>query len=259
MNQPKVACLFGSENDRIHAEHLKQTLNRQDFAVDVHYLSAHRTPKELREFCQFNGHHYHAIVGGAGLAAHLAGTISAHTLLPVFGLPLPGAFAGLDSFLSTLQMPKGIPVLTCGMGQDQAIGHVLRRSFFWDDMLAISISSDDAQHELWEKNKHLINELGIELITEDIPSGKFARLAMIDIENHQGAEITAEFYLPVMTQNQNPQLALTLFDITKKMGQGVWIGTNRLDNALLSLCRLKESWRTPRETLLWAYKEGRRK
>jgi phosphoribosylaminoimidazole carboxylase PurE protein len=84
----------------------------------LHILSAHRTPEEVARFAKEareNG--YAAIIAGAGMAAHLAGAIAAHTTLPVLGVPLPGGVMdGMDALLSTVQMPAGIPVATFAVG-----------------------------------------------------------------------------------------------------------------------------------------------
>ena len=86
-------------------------------------MSAHRNPLEVHEFCisaPSNG--YKILIGAAGMAAHLAGAIKANSILPVIGVPLDGGIlTGLDSVLSTMQMPKGVPVATMSVGKSGAI------------------------------------------------------------------------------------------------------------------------------------------
>ena len=86
-------------------------------------MSAHRNPVEVHDFCTSapsNG--YKILVGAAGMAAHLAGAIKANSILPVIGVPLDGGIlTGLDSVLSTMQMPKGVPVATMSVGKSGAI------------------------------------------------------------------------------------------------------------------------------------------
>ena len=110
----KVAVLMGSPSDKDKMAPAADTLARYGIEADVRVMSAHRTPTVVAEFvssARDNG--YAAIICGAGLAAHLAGAVAAHTTLPVIGVPLSaGALNGVDALYSTVQMPKGIPVAT---------------------------------------------------------------------------------------------------------------------------------------------------
>jgi len=110
----RVAILMGSPNDADKMAPAAATLERYGIEADVRVMSAHRSPAEVAEFTRSardNG--YKAIICGAGMAAHLAGAVAAHTTLPVIGVPLSGgAINGWDSLLATVQMPKGIPVAT---------------------------------------------------------------------------------------------------------------------------------------------------
>ena len=119
----KVAILIGSETDRVTMESANKYYEYFNIDFEIKVLSAHRNPVEVHEFCSTapsNG--YKIIVGAAGMAAHLAGAIKANTILPVIGVPLDGGIlTGLDSLLSTLQMPKGVPVATMSVGKSGAI------------------------------------------------------------------------------------------------------------------------------------------
>jgi phosphoribosylaminoimidazole carboxylase PurE protein len=114
----KVAVLLGSKSDVKYWEESKKYIEYFNILADLHILSAHRTPEEVARFAKEarrNG--YAAIIAGAGMAAHLAGAIAAHTTLPVLGVPLPGGVLdGVDALLSTVQMPAGIPVATFAVG-----------------------------------------------------------------------------------------------------------------------------------------------
>jgi len=119
----KIAILIGSETDRVTMEAANAYYEYFNISFEIKVLSAHRTPVEVHEFAsnaKING--YKIIVGAAGMAAHLAGAIKANTTLPVIGVPLDGGIlTGLDSLLSTLQMPKGVPVATVTVGKAGAI------------------------------------------------------------------------------------------------------------------------------------------
>ena len=119
----KVAVLIGSDTDRPILEKSIPYFNYFSIDVEILTMSAHRNPDVVAEFCKsarVNG--YSILVGAAGMAAHLAGAIKANSSLPVIGVPLPGGILdGLDSVLSTMQMPKGVPVATMSVGGAGAI------------------------------------------------------------------------------------------------------------------------------------------
>ncbi len=119
----KVAILMGSETDRPIMEAALPYLDHFQVPYEVHILSAHRNPGQVARFAsgaRENG--FGVLVAGAGMAAHLAGAVKAHSTLPVIGVPLPGGVAdGLDALLSTVQMPKGVPVATVSVGKAGAI------------------------------------------------------------------------------------------------------------------------------------------
>ena len=119
----KVAVLIGSESDRETMESGRQYFDYFQIQMDLRVMSAHRNPEEVSEFAtsaRKNG--YHVLIGAAGMAAHLAGALKAHSTLPVIGVPLKGGVGdGMDALLSTVQMPKGVPVATMAVGQAGAI------------------------------------------------------------------------------------------------------------------------------------------
>jgi len=130
----KVAILMGSPNDRDKMAPAVRTLEEFGLEPDEHVLSAHRTPEAvvaMARGARENG--YVAFICGAGMAAHLAGAVAAHTTLPVVGVPLSGgALNGVDALYATVQMPKGIPVATV------AIDGALNAALLVIEMLAIS-------------------------------------------------------------------------------------------------------------------------
>src|SRR5437660_12154395 len=116
MPQPKtlVAVVMGSKSDWETMRHAVETLDELGVPNASRVLSAHRTPEATAEFAREAADRgIRVIIAGAGAAAHLAGVIAGHTWLPVLGVPIPSsALEGLDSLLSTAQMPGGIPVGT---------------------------------------------------------------------------------------------------------------------------------------------------
>lgn len=124
MNKPKVALIMGSDSDFDKLKGCITKLKQFDIEVDVNVISAHRTPEKAAEFASSaESRGIEVIICAAGMAAHLAGVIAAHTVVPVIGIPIKCTFDGMDALLATVQMPPGIPVATVGVdnGQNAAI------------------------------------------------------------------------------------------------------------------------------------------
>lgn len=120
---PLVIVVMGSKSDWDTMSHVCQTLDALDVAHDVRVLSAHRTPDQLEAFLSESEEAgAQVVIAGAGGAAHLAGVCAAKTTLPVLGVPMKTDLSGgLDSLLSTVQMPAGIPVATFATGRAGAV------------------------------------------------------------------------------------------------------------------------------------------
>jgi 5-(carboxyamino)imidazole ribonucleotide mutase len=130
----KVAILMGSASDKDKMRPAGETLEKFGIEVDERVLSAHRNPEQVTALASSaRDEGYVAFICGAGMAAHLAGVVAAHTTLPVVGVPCSGgALNGVDALYSTVQMPKGIPVATV------AIDGALNAALLVVEMLAIS-------------------------------------------------------------------------------------------------------------------------
>ena len=135
MAQPLVAVVMGSSSDWETMQHAVEVLERFDIVHERHIVSAHRTPAWMAEFATgAEARGIEVIIAGAGGAAHLPGMVAAHTVVPVLGVPVQSAaLQGLDSLLSIVQMPGGVPVGTLAIGKPGAINAGL---------LAVSILSN---------------------------------------------------------------------------------------------------------------------
>jgi phosphoribosylaminoimidazole carboxylase PurE protein len=116
-----VGILMGSKSDLETMRVAHETLDELGVSSELRILSAHRTPDEAGAYARdAEGKGIKVLIAGAGLAAHLAGALVAQTTLPVIGVPLSaGSLGGLDSLLSTVQMPPGLPVATVAIGGAQ--------------------------------------------------------------------------------------------------------------------------------------------
>jgi len=118
MSEPRVAILMGSDSDWPKIKQAAEALDEFGIEFDVQVMSAHRTPEVVANYASTaEDRGLEVIIAAAGGAAHLAGVVAAHTVLPVIGLPVPTAdLGGLDSLLSTVQMPGDVPVATMAVG-----------------------------------------------------------------------------------------------------------------------------------------------
>ena len=124
---PLVAVIMGSKSDWETMRHADQTLTDFGIPHECRVMSAHRTPKLASEFAsEAASRGVEVIIAAAGGAAHLAGVLAAHTIVPVLGVPMKSdALNGMDSLLATVQMPAGIPVGTLAIGKPGAINAAL--------------------------------------------------------------------------------------------------------------------------------------
>jgi len=118
--EPIVSVIMGSTSDLPVMEKAAEILNEFRIPFEMNALSAHRTPEEVEKFSKNAGDRgIKVIIAAAGMAAHLPGVIASMTSVPVIGVPIKSSLEGLDSILSILQMPPGIPVATVGINAAQ--------------------------------------------------------------------------------------------------------------------------------------------
>lgn len=160
-SKPLVGILMGSKSDWEVLKSASETLARFEVAHECRVLSAHRTPAATVEYvAKAESRGLEVMIGAAGGAAHLAGVIAAHTLLPVLGVPMESAsLKGLDSLLSTVQMPAGIPVGTLAIGRPGAVNAAL---------LAVAILAR-ARLPLREKLRTFREEQTAKVLKETLP------------------------------------------------------------------------------------------
>ena len=155
----KVAVVMGSKSDMSVVGKTLETLEKFEIPFEARVISAHRSPEIAAEFAKTAEEKgFEVIIAAAGKAAHLAGVIAGHTALPVIGLPIKSSMMdGLDSLLSTVQMPTGIPVATVAVGGGENAAYLAAQilSIKYPELaeklsahrekMAASIEADDAQ------------------------------------------------------------------------------------------------------------------
>lgn len=146
-----IGIIMGSQSDWETMQHAAHALERLGIGFETRIMSAHRTPDRLLEYARgAQARGLKAIIAGAGGAAHLAGVTAALTPLPVLGVPIESrALHGLDSLLSIVQMPGGVPVATFAIGQAGATNAALFAAAF----LALSDPAVAAALDTWRRNQ----------------------------------------------------------------------------------------------------------
>lgn len=159
--RPLVSVVMGSKSDWETLRHADEMLTRFGVPHECHVVSAHRTPDWMGEFSRgAEGRGVQVIIAGAGGAAHLPGMVAAQTLLPVLGVPVQShALNGLDSLLSIVQMPSGVPVGTLAIGKAGAANAALLAV----RMLAVS------RPELRERLRDFVDEQTRRVREETLP------------------------------------------------------------------------------------------
>jgi 5-(carboxyamino)imidazole ribonucleotide mutase len=144
---PLVGVLMGSKSDREHMAVAVELLSELKVPHEVRVLSAHRTPELCADYAaRARERGLRVLIAGAGGAAHLAGALAAKTILPVIGVPMHTApLGGLDSLLSTVQMPQGVPVATMAIGKAGAANAAL----FAAEILALNDGALAERLEQW--------------------------------------------------------------------------------------------------------------
>jgi 5-(carboxyamino)imidazole ribonucleotide mutase len=160
-SKPLVGVVIGSKTDWETMRHTDETLAKFGVPHEIRVLSAHRTPEQTVEYAESaQDRGIEVLIAAAGGAAHLAGVIAAHTILPVLGVPMESpALKGLDSLLSMVQMPGGIPVGTLGIGKAGAVNAAL---------LAVSILAV-SRPELQQKLRAFREDQANKVLEQTVP------------------------------------------------------------------------------------------
>ena len=164
MEKNKVAIIMGSDSDLPVVEKTINTLKDLGIPFEAHVMSAHRTPEEACTFAREAADKgFGVIIAAAGKAAHLAGVLAGHTPLPVIGIPMKSStMDGLDSLLSTVQMPSGVPVATVAIDGAENAGLLAAQMLaINDDSLFAKLQEKKEQmrQKVMEKDKKLQEKL----------------------------------------------------------------------------------------------------
>ncbi|MFH1157717.1 MAG: phosphoribosylaminoimidazolesuccinocarboxamide synthase [Pseudomonadota bacterium] len=235
----KILAIFGSASDEAVSAPLVKEIS-EIFETEHEVLSAHRDPEKLR--AKISGWRGDAIVAGAGLAAALPGVVAAMTPLPVFGVPVPSQFGGIDSLGAIAQMPPGVPVMACGTVSAKPVVAFLKHYKVWKDKASrdihfvVAAPSTEITAEI-EKAETLAAEKGIAVTTSSRNSDKGFNVVVVA----KTGDIRPDdfcLHIPFISQRElsKPEKYLAVMDWMNR--GGLWVGVNNLRNAVLSLHRL---------------------
>lgn len=151
MDNPLISIIMGSDSDLPTMEHAIKIIEEFSIPYEVKIISAHRTPDLMYEYAESaKSRGIKVIIAGAGGAAHLPGMTAAKTILPVIGVPIESkSLNGIDSLLSIVQMPKGVPVATVAIGNPGAANAGILAAEI------IGLFDDDIQKKIQEKRKNI--------------------------------------------------------------------------------------------------------
>src|SRR3989344_4435283 len=219
----KALIIFGSTSDKDVYNGIAKGLDSEGIEYDLKVLSAHRTPKEVSKI-KFDK--YFTILAGAGLAAHLPGVIAAKTSRPVIGVPCNGAFDGLDSWLAIVQMPPGTPVLCVGVNNfaSAAIGAKLIKDAPSTFNLCFS-----ERGKAVEKAMQTLSAFRIKYSESKTPLENTINIIFSEV-NDPLIQAGLSIFCPVADKSY----ATDAVSWMKKANDGMWVGLNRGENAVLA-------------------------
>lgn len=232
----KVFVVFGSASDSPVFNGIRQKLSEKGVSCKVNVLSAHRTPKELERALRKTK--AKLFVAGAGLSAALPGVVASQTIKPVFGIACAGAFDGLDSFLATVQMPPGVPVLAVNLSEEKEIARHAENYFSSFEKIVV-VENPETDLSLIRKAEEVFEKLGVKYEKSGSPVSfhkKNIYLVFCPLEKLSTLPFTDATLVVVPTKPKtSKEDALVFFGNAKRH---LFVGVNRAENAALGAVQL---------------------
>jgi phosphoribosylaminoimidazole-succinocarboxamide synthase len=245
----KIGVFFASTSDREVADKLMDEIRSAGFDPELRYISAHRNANELVREMKRDA--YDLYVAGAGLAAHLPGVIASHTQRPVIGVPVDGAFSGVDALLSIVQMPAGVPVLSSGVEKTATVvrfltgisGHNGKIHLVYPDRL---LDSMEFKKE-FDRGMSFAADAGIEVSHGTrILAGAIPVMIVEPGRDAVPDEIPGAILVPWFEPARKKSAAACLDLAGLTAGGGLWVGANNLRNGIVAAYRVTKLRKTER-------------
>jgi 5-(carboxyamino)imidazole ribonucleotide mutase len=218
----KVLVLFASKSDETTYNKIASGLKERGVDYELRIASAHKTPDKVEEIINND---YDVIVSGAGLAAHLSGVIAARKIVPVLGVPCQGAYNRLDSFLSIVQMPPGIPVLCVS---EENVVKELEKILSGKSRAAVI--GDKA---FVAKAITVLKELNVNCSSNNFEK-EAVNIAFVNLGEKIEARDELVIYCPVAESTD----AEDAIKAMKAANHGMWVGVNRYENAAVAAAEI---------------------
>ena len=229
-----VLIIAASKSDVEIMSKAAEVLKQNNVKYEIRVCSAHRTPDLLDSILEAK--EYEVIIAGAGLAAALPGVVAAKTIAPVIGVPLSGAFEGLDAMLSIIQMPPGIPVLTTGVDNSMEAATTAAMMVKNTAKTINLVTLLSRNQKAVGKATDALKQLGIPYESANSEKEDTINLVFVDI-NERSAGATGKsltIYCPT-AEKENASDSVKLLQLTKN---GVWVGLNRGENAAVAAAEI---------------------
>ena len=228
-----VLIIAASKSDVEIMKKAAVVLEKNKIECEMRVCSAHRTPEMLDKM--LDGKTYDVVIAAAGLAAALPGVVAAKTTAPVIGVPLTGAFEGLDALLSIIQMPPGIPVITTGVNNAEEAAEAAVKILGSKARKANLISVRNKNQKAVDKATEILKQFSIPYSSTDKTSADAINICFVDInEKEAAADKNLTIYCPT-TEKENAMDAVKLLQLTRK---GAWVGFNRGENAAVAAAEI---------------------
>lgn len=229
-----VLIIAASKSDVEIMSRAAAKLKQGGIKAEMRVCSAHRTP-DLLDSILVNKE-YDAIIAGAGLAAALPGVVAAKTTVPVIGVPLSGAFEGLDAMLSVIQMPPGIPVITTGINNAEEAAGAAAKIVRNTAKKVCVINLHNKNSKAIDKATDALKQFGIPHENSNTEKKDAINLAFIDINEKPPtpSKENITIYCPT-AEKENANDAVKLLQLAKG---GIWVGLNRGENAAVAAAEI---------------------
>jgi len=223
-----VLIVFGSKSDEKTYSIIAEGLKKAGISFKLRICSAHKTPDALNEILNSDAK---IIIAGAGLAAHLPGVIASKTIRPVIGVPCDINFGGLDAFLSIVQMPPGVPVLTVGVNKPRiAVKECIKILRKFSSIHLIG----DKNNKVLKKAEDVITDFGIAYSVSKTADAEKININFTKLGSKIKETSALVIYCPV-SDEQKPQDAIKMMQSAE---QALWVGLNNASNAAISAVEL---------------------
>lgn len=230
-----VFVVFGSASDSIAYEPIIAGLKKVGLSVEARVLSAHKTPRELKEaLADTNAS---ILVAGAGLSAALPGVLASEQIKPVIGVPCDAAFDGLDSFLSVAQMPPDIPVIATGVGNTASVVNLCAHYLHGFSQIALVKKETGEEKKYFAKCKIFMEEHAFPFVI--VPHSKKSDYSKVFIEftrlGKKPSKTTNTVINVLVTEKSSRKDALKFFD---SLQSGYCVALNSYKNAAIAALQL---------------------